>query len=226
MLLRLLGQLATRGVERATVVLGHGGERIRSIVGERVGPLEIGYAWNHDYARTEHGWSLYCARASWRAAPGDVVLVDADNVLSPALIDRLLAQPAPDCVVVDPGAVREDRDEELVLGHAGTVTGFVRGRPGGHPACVGAFVGLNRFSATYVQALFDLLEALGDDERRGLKYERVLDRLIRTRGLAPAWLDCAGLPWVNVNHPDDLARAEAVGRSAASPEAARASARA
>lgn len=35
-------------------------------------------------------------------------------------------------------------------------------------------------------------------------------RMIEAQGEAPAYLDTGGLGWVNVNHPQDLSRAEAL----------------
>jgi NDP-sugar pyrophosphorylase family protein len=55
--------------------------------------------------------------------------------------------------------------------------------------------------------LFELMHGLFASEGRMFKYERVFHRLIEERGLAPEYLDTAGLGWVNVNHPEDVDRA-------------------
>lgn len=207
---RGVARLAACGVSRLTVIVGFRPEQIREFLKGFESTLDITYAQNRDFATTEHGYSLYCARESWAQSRLPVLMMDADNVFDPALLDRLLASPAPDCVLVDPDLDTSAQDEELVLGHDGRVSGFVRGRVDRFDDCVGAFVGMNRFSAAYMDSLFSYMETLFAREGRGFKYERVFDQLLRDTGVGPAYLDTAGLGWVNVNHPQDLERAEAL----------------
>ncbi len=213
-LARAVAALADHGVSRLTVVLGYRAERVREALGTRCGSLRIDYACNADYASTEHGYSLYRARESWLHGCAPVLFMDADNVFEPALLARLLASTQPDCVLVDPDLDSAERDEELVLGRDGRVTGFVRGRAADFADCAGGFVGMNRFSPGYMRALFDYMGELFAREGRGFKYERVFHRMIHERGLAPAYLDTGGLGWVNVNHPRDVERATRVLRAA------------
>jgi choline kinase len=205
-----LDALIAGGVSRLTLVLGFQSQRLRDTLGERIGTLAIDYAYNADYASTEHGFSLYCARSAWERSGLPVLFMDADNVFEPALLARLLAAPQPDRVLVDPGMDSTVHDEELVLGQAGRVTGFVRGRARDFADCVGGFVGMNRFSPAYMRRLFAFMETLFAREGRGFKYERVFHRMLIEQDIAPAYLDTGTLGWVNVNHPHDVARAEAL----------------
>jgi choline kinase len=207
LLARALDGLRTAGIERATVIVGYGAETVHDALAGLSASMELDFAHNPDYATTEHGYSLFCAREAWRRQARPVLLLDADNVVDPALLARLLRQPAPDCVLVDPSLDCGTRDEELVLGRARQVTGFVRGRTGDFADYVGAFVGMNLFSAHYMSELFELMHGLFASEGRMFKYERVFHRLIEEHGLAPEYLDTAGLGWVNVNHPEDVDRA-------------------
>jgi choline kinase len=205
---RSVARLQACGVIQLTVIVGFKPDRIREFLSGFESALDIRYAENRDFATTEHGYSLYCARESWAESRLPVLMMDADNVFDPALLDRLLAAPEEDCVLVDPDLDTSNQDEELVLGDRGRVSGFVRGRAGHFVDCVGGFVGMNRFSAAYVDSLFSYMETLFSREGRGFKYERVFDRLLKDTGVGPAYLDTAGLGWVNVNHPQDLERAQ------------------
>jgi len=207
---RAISLLAARGITRLTIVLGYRGERIRRCLAPSVRGMDVDYVWNTDFASSEHGYSVYLARRSWERDRLAVLLVDADNIYEPALLDRLLASKAADCVMVDARLDSRGRDEELVLGHEGRVTGFVRGRGVDFAECVGSFVGMNRFSAGYMQHLFTFMEQLFAVHGRGFKYERVFHRLLTQSAPVPDYLDSAGIGWVNVNHPEDVARAEAL----------------
>jgi hypothetical protein len=109
--------------------------------------------------------------------------------------------------LVDAALDSRDRDEELVLGRDTQITGFVRGRSVNFADCVGGFVGMNRFSADYMQHLFSFMQRLFETHGRGFKYERVFHRLLAEGAPVPSYLDSAGIGWVNVNHPADVARA-------------------
>ena len=141
-LLHALDALAQRGVSRITLVVGHGQALIREAVGAQHANVPVHYAVNEDYASTEHGWSLYLSKASWQADQRPVLFMDADNVFEPPLLRRLLDAPAPDRIMVDPRIDSTQHDEELVLGRAGRVLGFVRGRAHQFEHCVGGFVGI------------------------------------------------------------------------------------
>lgn len=220
---RALDALEAAGIARVTVIVGYQAPRIRDALGERIGGLVIDYAHNPDFASSEHGFSAFCARDAWERSRLPVLFMDADNVFAPELLARLLAAPQPDCVLVDPGMDSAEHEEELVLGDAGRVSGFVRGHARDFAHCVGGFVGMNRFSAAYMHRLFAFMETLFEREGRGFKYERVFHRMISEHGAAPAYLDTAALGWVNVNHAHDVTRAESLLAGAAASSGASAS---
>ena len=217
LLLHTAQLLAARNVQRLTLIVGYQHERFKEILGTRLDGMSIDYALNSHYHSTEHGYSVYCARESWREHKMPVLFMDADNVFAAALLDRLIDAPSADCVLVDPALNSEAHDEELVIGTGGFVSSFVRGRCAALQNCVGGFVGMNRFSAHYMHELFDFMDTLfaasSTSDNLGLKYERVFDRLARERGVTAQYLDTAGLDWVNVNRPEDIARAAAVVRA-------------
>jgi choline kinase len=211
--------LAARKVQRLTVIVGYQSERFAQILGSSVDGMAIDYARNGQYQTTEHGYSVYCAREAWRECEMPVLFMDADNAFTASLLDRLLAAPHADCVLVDPMLRGVSQDEELVLGSNGMVTDFVRGRGTSFDNCVGGFVGMNRFSKHYMGELFDFMDTLFAKPvaptNLGLKYERIFNRLAHERGIKPRYLDTGGLDWININRPDDLTRAIAMLRTRA-----------
>lgn len=209
LLLHTLDSLADHA-HRLTLIVGHGQQCLRDRLGVRHRDIRIDYVENADYATTEHGYSLALAGPSWQESPDDILFMDADNAFSPALLTRLLAAPGPDTLLVDAGLDSVRREEELVLGRAGRVTGLVRGHASDHDDCVGGFVGMNRLSAGFVAVLFDFLQDFFVSNHRRYKYERLFHRLVRSGAVSLDYLDTGGLPWVNVNHPEDVVAAERI----------------
>lgn len=215
-LLHTLDALAARGTAVVTLIVGFEREQMLDTVGTSHRGMRIEHVPNTEFATTEHGWSLFLARDSWLREQRPVLFMDADNVFDPRLLDRLLAFGDDNTVLVDPGIETSDRDEELVLGRDGIVSGFVRGRVDDNLACVGGFVGMNRFRPEFMRALFDFMGPFFERNGRGYKYERVFDALISENTLELRYRDIADYTWVNVNHADELALAERiVARSAA-----------
>ena len=204
MLLYTLDALAARNAARATLIVGYRREQVMSTVGTMHNGMPVDYVDNVDFATTEHGWSLYLSRERWLEQQRPVLFIDADNVFDPRLLDRLLASPAENSVLVDPELDTTERDEELVLGSHGQITGFVRGRAPKHDRYVGGFVGMNRFSPQFMRALYAFMQNLFAGGERGFKYERVFHKLLSTTRVQLEYLSSNGFAWVNVNHPHEI----------------------
>lgn len=207
-----LSILSRRGFTRLTLVVGYRRQQIESAFGDRYENIDISYVENPLYAESEHGWSLYCAREDWAARPGPVVFMDADNLYDPEMIDRMMDCAYEDVMLVDEGLRPDDRDDELVLGEAGVVSGLKRGRAADYPDFAGGFVGINRFSAGFMAALFQFMHDFFAGKGKMHKYERVFDAFIRETGARVHYLETKGLHWVNVNREADYELAKRIAR--------------
>ena len=205
-----LSILSRRGFTRLTLVVGYRKQRIESALGRRYENIDISYVENPLYAESEHGWSLYCAREDWALQPGPVVFMDADNLYDPEMIDRMMECPGENVMLVDEGLRPDDRDDELVLGTSGVVSGLKRGRAAEFSDFVGGFVGINRFSAGFMDSLFQFMRGFFAEKGKLYKYERVFDAFIRETGARVHYLPIHGLPWVNVNHEADYELAKRI----------------
>jgi len=207
--------LDARGFRHVTVVVGYKRELLIAAVGSRYRRLNIDYVVSEDYAVTEHGWSLYLTRERWRRTRRPVLFMDADNLYDPAMLDALLDSPRQDLMLVDDTYASDERKEELVSGRRGLVTGLVRGRCAEVPDLVGAFVGINRFSAPFMEHLYAFMDEFFIAHGRRWKYERLFDALIRNRGARVHYLPTGGLAWININHEEEYAAAGGIARAMA-----------
>lgn len=87
---RMLRQLADRGVRRGVVVVGHFAERARQLVGGRVGGLEVDFVENAEFATTN---TMYSTHLAMDALRGGGYLVEGDIACSDEAVDRLVAAP-------------------------------------------------------------------------------------------------------------------------------------
>ena len=218
-----LNILNRRGFNRLTLVVGYLREQFVERFGTRYENIDIEYVTNEDYADSEHGWSLYCARQSWARNESPVVFMDADNLYDPMMLDKVMGCGFDDVMLVDENLNVEDHDEELVIGRGGVVTGLRRGRIADFEDFAGGFVGINRFSSAFMGGLFAFMDGFFERKGKMQKYERVFDALINQTGARMHYLKSRGLPWINVNHEADYEEAKRIARTMAADALARTS---
>ena len=82
-----LSALASVGLTRATIVIGHLGSEIRRVIGPRWDTLTIDYVMSADYGTTNSAHSLYLALES---IGSDVLVLDGDVLFERKVLTRLL----------------------------------------------------------------------------------------------------------------------------------------
>jgi choline kinase len=197
----MLTTLVQVGIGEALLVVGHCQDQIRSRIGPQFRGLPVRYIENPDY-RIGSVRSLWSCREE---LAGDLLLMDADVLFPAEFLHRLIATPSPSAFLLD----REfaDTGEEMKL--------FVRGdrvvaigktvRPDPYDL-VGEGVGFFKCAAVHAEPLRDCLAEVVAREAPETEYEEALDRLLRR--VTVGYVDVSGLPWTEIDFPEDLRRAE------------------
>jgi len=192
---RSVDLLQQAGVAEILVVTGWGAAQIEDTLGDRAT-----YALNPFYACTNNMASLWFARAFASGAP--FVYLHADLIYHPQVLDRCLQADGP-ALALDPHPCGEEemkvigREELLVRG----------GKELPLESTTGEWIGMARFDAATSAALFDAIEAHLRDEQAYQAYDMLAFNTLTARGHRLRLVDCAGLPWVEIDFPQDLQRA-------------------
>lgn len=197
---RLLDALLASGVRDAVVVVGFGEETVRRAIGDGPAGMRVTWASNPRY-REGAILSLWAARA---ALDGPVLVMDADVLCPPAMIARLVRSAHANCFLLD-GSVESTGEEQMLLVRDGLVRNIVRGGAPGFDLA-GESVGFLRLGAEAARLLGELLErriAAGDT---GIEHEEVYPELLTRVPVGFERVD--GLPWIEVDFPADVERAE------------------
>ncbi|MEK7401475.1 MAG: phosphocholine cytidylyltransferase family protein [Gemmatimonadota bacterium] len=190
----------------ATIVVGHGAARIERHVAARRAPptlvLNARYAEGSIVSLAE-GLAAIEPGASVGEVSTGVLLMDGDVAFAPALLHRLLEASAPDALLVDVGAVFTD--EQYMAGiRGGRVVTLRRAQADGHDA-QGEWVGFAKLGAPAAERLREAATAqIALGETTG-GYEDALAGLLTEFEFT--CVPTGGLPWVEVDFPEDLARA-------------------
>lgn len=151
-LTRAVRVLVERGLDRLVLVDGYRGDMIRAALADRFANLAVRYVRNHDYATTNNAWSLLLADPDPTAG---VLLLDSDIVFEPAVIDRVLAHPAPNRLGLRTRGAIGQEEMKVRLDPAGLVADLSKKIPPRQAA--GESVGIEVFSPAFVADLYSIL---------------------------------------------------------------------
>jgi choline kinase len=163
--------------------------------------VKVTFCHNPEFASTQNAVSLHLCRP----AVGDraFLKLDGDVLFHPAIVERLTSSTAPLAAAVEK---RDDLGEEemKVLVDGDRIRAF--GKHLSTSQAYGESIGIERLSSAAAGAVFDALAAASAAGRTNLYYEDVYGELV-SNGLDARAVDITDLPWIEVDTPDDLARA-------------------
>jgi choline kinase len=200
LLARLLDGLAVAGVRDAVVVAGFGDAEVRAALAVPPPPLSVRCLTNPRF-REGAILSLWTARA-W--LDREVLVMDADVLCAPALIVRLVRSPHASCFLLD--ATQENTGEEqMLLVRDGLVRNIVRGGAPGYEL-MGESIGFLRLDPDGARLLRGLLDERVAAGQTGIEHEEVYPELLARIAVGYERVD--GMPWIEIDFPDDVVRAE------------------
>jgi len=205
LLARQLACLAECGVERAELVIGYEADRIVEHVGRLGRRPEVAFSYNPRFLDGSV-LSLLAARDSLTAGR-NVLVLDADVLFHPDILRRLVESSHANCYLLDrhfePGdepvkiAVREGRMVEFRKSLAADLAYDLMGES----------VGFFRFDAAMAAELAGRCAAYDAEGLADAPHEEALrDALLQDPGRF-GFEDVSGLPWVEIDFPEDLERA-------------------
>ncbi len=192
------------GLARCILVTGYRHEMVETAV-RRLGlQLPVECLYNPLYESTNNNYSLWLA--GHKAAGSGILLMDADILFDPALLQLILEAPAPDALVLRADGVLGA--EEIKVELAGSLVTKI-GKDVDPTRAAGESIGIEKFSANTAQALF---EVLGRRKERYEFYEASFQELIdqgaRLEAVAAGDLVC-----MEIDTPQDLAAADLLART-------------
>ena len=192
---RQLDALHSSGIHAVTIVTGFKAQKLHNHLG-----AAATFVHNERYQETNSLFSLWLARDVLREG---AIVMNSDTLTSPMLLSLLVDTPANDAALVDLNRPLGSEEMKVRL-RSGFVIDFGKDLP--REFSHGENVGLLKFG-----------------RKAGTRLTRILDSLVslgHTRAWAPlafavlarewpvAAVSTHGIPWTEIDFPDDLARAE------------------
>ncbi len=197
---RYLESLASLGVRRATIVVGYKQEMIRAAVDGNSYGVSVEYLVNDRFHRGSIS-SLWIARTS---LDDDVIIMDADVLFHREILRRLVHSSSPNCLLMDE-TVKQRGEECMVVVQGGRVIALTKKMPARYDYA-GEGVGFLRVRHADAPAVINSLKGYVDREIWDMEYE---DGLLEFFGQVKVGHEkIGGLPWTEIDFPEDVARAE------------------
>ncbi len=206
LLARHVEHLQALGIDGLDLVIGYHGDEIRGEIAA-IGAGDFVRFFENPRFRDGSVVSMWTAREVLRGG-GEVLFMDADVLYDRAILARMLKAPEATCFPIDRDF--EDGDEPVKF--------CLRdGRPVefrkivGDVAfdTVGEWVGFIRLAPDFAALLADETERLVAAGRIGDPYEEAVRAvLLGAAGASVGAVDITGLRWIEIDFPEDIARAE------------------
>jgi choline kinase len=200
LLKRHLDILAHFGLLDLTLVAGHGASAIEA----ELGALDrVRTCFNPDYRR---GSLLSLWRLREVLTAGEAVLyMDADVLYDWRLMERLLRSPHANCILIDRN-FEADADLVDVRVRNGRIVAFDKDVPPADDDIRGEWIGCTHFDAGTAATLARAVEGYVRSGRVDVICEKAMRDVILTT-YAFGFEDVTGLPWIEIDFPEDLQRA-------------------
>jgi len=198
--LEILGHL---GVEELVLALGYRASEVEAELAALAPKIAVRTVYNPDY-REGSIVSLWCLREALEGS-AEVVLMDADVLYDHRLAARLLAAPEASCLAMDRDYEPGEEPVKICL-RQGRLVDFHK-RPRAVHDASGEWVGFLRLSSSCARALIAAAAAYIEAGRRQTVYEEAIREAILAAPEAFGVADITGLPWIEIDFPEDVERA-------------------
>ena len=196
--------LAACGIDRLSLCVGYEAEQVASALREIAQPATLLH-YNPLYTLGS-ALSLWTVRHAL-AGGDDVVLMDADVLYHPEILRRLVRSPSANCFLMDSDFAPGDEPVKICVAGPRIVEFRKRVAPGLRYDRIGESVGFFKFDAATALRLAGLIGGYVADGRRDQPHEEALRDLALADDVPIGVEDITGLPWLEIDFPEDLVRA-------------------
>ena len=200
LLVRYLDELERVGITQVTIVVGYKQELIRDAVAKWTGSLPVQFLENKDFERGSIG-SLWVAR---EALNDDTVIMDADVLFHPSILERLVHSSHPNALLMDE-TVAQETEECMVVVRNNRVIALTKNMPDIYDEA-GEGVGFLKLSGKDVPSLLCSVEQRMSQGLLDMEYEDALRDFFQSTSVGVEKI--GGLPWIEIDFQEDVARAQ------------------
>ena len=202
LLARQLDSLFRCGVRLATLVVGYEADRIIEHVGTLSSRPEVAFVYNPAYTQGSV-LSLLAARDALNS-DASVLVLDADVLFHPQIMQTLIESPAQNCYLFDKNLVAGDEPVKIAI-QQGKMVEFRKILPADLAYdTLGESVGFFKFNADCAAKIAHACAGYKTEGLLDAPHEETLRDVLLAQPSAFGYEDISGLPWLEVDFPEDV----------------------
>ena len=205
LLARQLDNLFRLGVRQVTLVVGYEADMILEHVATLDSRPGITYAYNPAYT----SGSVLSLLAAQDVLRGDepVLVLDADVLFHPKILQILVESVHQNCYLIDRDFIPGDEPVKIALNQGRMVEFRKRLKDGLEYDTLGESVGYFKFAGAMAREIADTCAAYRSNGLLDAPHEEALRDVLLKHPDQFACEDISGLPWLEVDFPEDIERA-------------------
>jgi len=205
LLARHLDLLYRFGVQSVDLVVGYEADRIIEHVAKLHSRPDVAYHFNPRY---EQGSVLSLWAAADTLTSGDPVLVmDADVLYHPDILQRLVQTGIENCYLLDRDFLPGDEPVKIAVRNGVMVEFRKRLAPSLQYDTLGESVGFFRFGPDCAAVIAECCARYDTEGLADAPHEEALRDVLLARPGDFGFEDVSGLPWIEIDFPEDVVRA-------------------
>jgi choline kinase len=151
--------------------------------------------------------SLWTTR-SVLTSGSEIILMDADVLYHPAILNRLIKSPFSNCFLIDKNFMEGDEPVKICMKNRKIIEFRKKLAEGTSYDEIGESVGFFKFSSVLCGKLETIISEMLRDGQHHLPHEEALRELIAIEGYNIGVEDITNLPWIEIDYPEDVTRAK------------------
>jgi choline kinase len=191
--------------KEVVIVTGYLPDEIENEIQKSDSSLNIRTVFNPDYTEGSIV-SLHCARDILNSGD-DVLLMDADVLYDCAIMHQLINTVSDNCFMMDKDFIPGDEPVKLCVKGNQLVEFRKQIAPDLDFDFCGESVGFFKFSPPMTDTLAQKVQEYVETDRRNLPHEEAIRDILLEQPGAFDFEDITGLAWIEIDFPEDVARA-------------------
>lgn len=197
--------LQANQIEALTIVTGYESDMIKSHLKNET--LPINYIYNDRYTEGS-SISLSCAYEAILSEP-EFILMDADVLYDQEMIRRLVNTKINNCLLLDRGFIPGDEPVKICVDNTGKINEFRKQVATDLDYEVqGESVGFFKFSKLIGTSLLGRIDEYLSKGENDTPYEEAIRDLLLIYPEQFGYEDVTGVPWIEIDFPEDIMRAQ------------------
>jgi len=205
LLARQLDIMSGLGISQVTLVIGYEADQVIDHVGTLASRPEVAFVYNPAYTQGSV-LSLLAARDVLNGNE-PVLILDADVLFHPQIMQCLIASKHPNCYLIDRDFAAGDEPVKIAI-HRGQMVEFRKALASGlQYDSLGESVGFFKFDGNCAQEIAKTCAGYKTEGLLDAPHEEALRDVLLADPSNFACEDVTGLPWLEVDFPEDVERA-------------------